>query len=193
MKDGRDLHEAMFAGGCFWCLQPAFELLAGVHETAVGFAGGDVEAPTYEQVCAGGTGHREVLHLFFSPSKTTYEELLQVYWMTIDPTQGDGQFADRGHHYTTAIFTYSEEQRQCAERSRDELEKSGIFPKPIQTEILPAEPFFPAEASHQHYAEKQPLHYQAYAVGSGRKAFQERLSPALRSHFSRPQDDKFQT
>ena len=105
------MEKATLAGGCFWCLQPVFDNLPGVLETSVGFSGGTVENPSYASVCGGGTGHREVIHLSFDPEQVSYREILDAFWRTIDPTQVDGQFADRGEHYQTAIFYHSEEQK----------------------------------------------------------------------------------
>lgn len=169
------IEKATLAGGCFWCLQPVFDRLEGVLSTAVGFSGGSVENPSYEVVCYGRTGHREVLHLTFDSEKVSYEEILDAFWRSIDPTQEDGQFADRGGHYKTAIFYHSESQREAAERSKEALAQSGTFSAPIVTEILPASSFYPAEESHQQYYKKNAVHYGLYAEGSGRKPFLRRV------------------
>ena len=163
--------KATFAGGCFWCLQPVFDRIDGVCASSVGFMGGDSVSPTYEDVCRGGTGHREVIQVLFDPTRVDYEALLQAFWESIDPTQSDGQFADRGEHYRTAIFYHSEHQRFVAKESRRNLERSERFSSPIVTEILPAKEFFQAEESHQEYYKKNPWHYERYAEGSGRKPY----------------------
>ena len=165
---------AIFSGGCFWCMQPAFDKLPGVHATVVGYTGGSVANPTYEQVTSGKTGHRESIKVVYDPTKVSYEKLLQAFWHTIDPTQTDGQFADRGSHYLTAIFVKDDEQRRLAEASKMELAKSGKFQKPIATEILSAGEFYPAEDYHQAYYKKNALHYNSYKVGSGRAGYLER-------------------
>ena len=167
--------KATFAGGCFWGLQPVFDRIDGVSDTSVGFMGGDRVSPTYEDVCRGDTGHREVIQVLFDPTQVKYEKLLQAFWESIDPTQGDGQFADRGEHYRTAVFCHSEQQRIAAEESRHNLEQSGRFSLPIVTEILAAKEFFEADESHQEYYKKNPWHYERYAEGSGRKPYLKRV------------------
>jgi len=162
---------ATFAGGCFWCMEPPFEELPGVAEVVAGYTGGKVANPTYAQVSSGATGHLEAIQVRYDPSKISYEDLLEVFWRQIDPTDDGGQFADRGPQYRTAIFYHDEAQRAAAEESRDELEASGRFDGPIATEIRKAGPFYPAEDYHQDYYEKNPLHYQLYKNGSGREGF----------------------
>lgn len=164
---------AIFAGGCFWCLQPTFDSTPGVTATVVGYTGGKTESPTYEQVSSGATGHREAIQITFLPDKVSYRELVEIFWTTIDPTQADGQFADIGHHYTTAIYVNSAAQRAAAEESKSTLAGSGKFKKPIVTVIEDAAPFYPAEEYHQKYYLKSKMHYQAYKVGSGRAGFIE--------------------
>lgn len=163
--------EATFAGGCFWCLEPAFAQLPGLIDLKVGYSGGDVPNPAYEQVGSGNTGHYEVIHLVFDPSKVTYQDLLDTFWRQIDPTDDGGQFADRGQSYQTAIFYHSDEQKKLAEQSKKKMDASGIFPKPIVTKILPAKPFYEAEDYHQQYYKKNPTRYQLYSFGSGRKPY----------------------
>ena len=162
---------ATFAGGCFWCLQPRFDKLPGVISTSVGYTGGHIQNPTYDQVCSGRTGHLEAIQVVYNPSKLAYDKLLDTFWKIIDPTQVDGQFADKGTQYQTAIFFHSEEQRTMAEKSKVALGQSGKFKKPIVTTIRPAVEFFHAEEYHQKFYQKSPEHYQAYSVGSGRHAF----------------------
>ncbi len=168
------LETATFAGGCFWCMQPPFDKTRGVVSTVVGYTGGKEKNPTYEQVSSGRTGHRESIQVTFDPAQVTYEQLVDVFWHNINPTQADGQFADIGPQYRTAIFYRSEEQKRIAGESKAKLGKSGKFSKPIATEILPAGPFYAAEEYHQKYYQKNPEHYHSYAVGSGRYPFLER-------------------
>lgn len=168
------LEVATFAGGCFWCMQPPFDKTKGVVSTVVGYSGGKEKHPTYEQVSNSRTGHRESIQVKFDPAKVSYEQLLDVFWRSIDPTQANGQFADIGPQYRTAIFYHSEEQKRLAEESKQKLAASGKFSKPIAVEILPAGPFYPAEEYHQKYYLKNPDDYRRYAVGSGRYPFLER-------------------
>ncbi|MBN1901076.1 peptide-methionine (S)-S-oxide reductase MsrA [Candidatus Sumerlaeota bacterium] len=163
--------KATFAGGCFWCVEAPFENLDGVIEATSGYTGGNRENPTYEEVCAGKTGHYEAVQITFDPAKISYQRLLEVFWRQIDPTDGGGQFADRGSQYKTAIFYHDEEQRKIAEESKNALEKSGKFNAPIATKILPASKFYKAEDYHQNYAKKCPIQYSAYKKGSGRENF----------------------
>jgi peptide methionine sulfoxide reductase msrA/msrB len=169
------LEKATFAGGCFWCMQPPYDKLKGVISTTVGYTGGHKRNPTYEEVSSGETGHAEAVEILYDPSKTSYGELLDVFWHNIDPTNSYGQFSDRGSQYRTAIFYHSEEQRRLALASKDALEKSGKFDKPIVTEILQAPDFYPAEDYHQRYYEKNPFHYKAYKSGSGREGFIKKI------------------
>lgn len=164
---------ATFAGGCFWCMVKPFDRYDGVLSVVSGYTGGEVENPSYELVCTNTTGHREAVQITFDDAIISYEQLLDVFWRQIDPTDAGGQFFDRGDSYKTAIYTHSEEQRIAAEKSKETLEKSGIFSSPIQTDILPAKPFYLAEEGHQNYYLKNPTHYNRYAVGSGRVQFIE--------------------
>jgi peptide-methionine (S)-S-oxide reductase len=166
---------ATFAGGCFWCMQPPFDAIDGVLSTLVGYTGGEVANPTYEQVSAGGTGHAESIQVVFDPSKVSYQQLLDVFWHNIDPTTKDRQFCDRGHQYRSAIFYHSEEQRQEAERSKAELERTKPFAGDIVTEIVAAGPFYPAEKYHQEYYRKNPLRYKYYRFSCGRDGRLEEL------------------
>ncbi len=161
-----DAAVATFAGGCFWCTEAAFEKTEGVYEAVSGFTGGSIEDPTYEQVVTGTTGHAEAAQVFFDPEVVSYDELLTIYWRTIDPTDAGGQRFDRGTQYRTAIFFHDDEQRALAEASRDALDASGRFDVPIVTEILAAETFYPAEEYHQDFYLKAPERYQAYVEGS---------------------------
>lgn len=166
--------KATFAGGCFWCMQPAFDKLPGILSTTVGYTGGEVKDPTYEQVCSARTGHFEAIEVEYDPSMVDYEQLLAVFWRNIDPIQQEGQFADIGPHYRTAVFYHSEEQRRLAGASKKRLEESGKFPgKKIATMILPAGEFYPAEDYHQSYYKKNPIRYKQYKWGSGRERYIE--------------------
>ncbi|MFF2480141.1 peptide-methionine (S)-S-oxide reductase MsrA [Paenibacillus sp. NPDC058071] len=165
------VEQAMFAGGCFWCMVSPFEETPGILSVVSGYSGGHKENPTYEEVCSETTGHAEVVHITFDPAIYTYEKLLEVFWRQIDPTDAGGQFHDRGESYRSAIFYYSEEQRAAAEASKQALQESGRFDKPIVTAIEPAKPFYPAEDYHQGYHHTNPLRYKMYRKGSGRDAF----------------------
>ncbi len=166
---------ATLAGGCFWCMQPPYDDLPGVISTTVGYTGGDLPNPTYEEVSTGTTGHVEAVQIVFDPSRISYEELLQVFWRNIDPTNPAGQFADYGSQYRTVIFYHDERQKEIAEKSKRELEASGKFDKPIVTEIRPAKEFYPAEEYHQEFYRKNPLRYNSYKVGSGRAGFIKKM------------------
>jgi len=166
--------KAVFAGGCFWCMQPPFDHVPGVTATLVGYAGGREENPTYKQVSAGETSHRESIEVTYDPAKVSYDKLLEVFWHNINPIQTDGQFHDIGDQYTTAIFYTNEEQKTAAEASKDALAKSGKFPKPIATAILPATKFWPAEEYHQKYYIKNPSAYGIYHFVSGRDSYKQR-------------------
>lgn len=166
---------ATFAGGCFWCMEPPFEQLPGVLSVTSGYTGGAKANPTYDEVSTGRTGHAEAVEVVYDPAKITYAQLLEVFWRNIDPTQEDGQFADRGSQYRTAIFYHTPAQKVEAERSLKALADSKTFSRPIVTRIEPAGPFFPAEEEHQDYYRKNALRYHAYKVGSGRAGFIERF------------------
>ena len=159
---------AVFAGGCFWCMEPPFDKLEGVVSTTSGYTGGQVPNPTYEAVSSGGTGHIEAVRIEYDPNIINYERLLEVFWPNIDPTDDGGQFCDRGSQYRAAIFYRDEAQRAAAERSRAALERSKPFRQEIVTEIIPATTFYPAEAYHQDYYLKNPLRYKFYRTGCGR-------------------------
>lgn len=165
---------ATFAGGCFWCMVEPFDERPGIIDVVSGYTGGHVEDPTYEQVVSGTTGHVEAVQITFDPEKMPYKELIDTFWQQIDPTDASGQFADRGESYQAAIFYHNEEQRKIAEQSRQELAENGKFKAPIVTKIIPSEPFYPAEDTHQDYYKKNPFHYKLYHKGSGRKEFIEK-------------------
>jgi len=168
------LATATFAGGCFWCMESPFEKLDGVFDVISGYTGGDVKNPTYEEVSTGRTGHAESVEVHYDPARISYDQLLDVYWRSIDPTDAGGQFADRGSQYRTAIFYHDETQREAAERSKAALAASGRFATPIATTIVPAGPFYAAEEYHQDYYKKNHDHYTAYRRASGREGFLER-------------------
>lgn len=171
---------ATFAGGCFWCMVDPFDERPGVISIVSGYTGGTIENPTYEQVSTNTTGHVEAVQITFDPTIMTYKELVQTFWQQIDPTDPGGQFNDRGESYQTAIFYHNEEQKQIAEKSKQELAASGRFRKPVVTQILPAKPFYSAEEAHQDYYKKQPFHYNSYKKGSGRAHFiQENWAPII--------------
>jgi methionine-S-sulfoxide reductase len=165
---------ATFAGGCFWCMVKPFDEQPGIISVVSGYTGGVTENPTYEEVCTDTTGHYEAVQITFDSAIFSYNQLLQLFWQQIDPTDLGGQFYDRGRSYQTAIFYHSEEQRKLAEESKKDLDESGKFLKPIVTEILPAKEFYPAETYHQGFYKKNPERYNAYQKGSGREAFIKR-------------------
>jgi peptide methionine sulfoxide reductase msrA/msrB len=162
---------ATFAGGCFWCSESDYRKLPGVIKVISGYTGGHKQNPTYEEVSEGSTGHVEAIQVHYDPTRLSYEGLLNVFWRHIDPTDPGGQFADRGPQYKTAIFYHDEEQKKMAESSKEALNRSGKFSKPIATEIKPAGLFYPAEEYHQDYSRKNPLRYKNYRWGSGRDQF----------------------
>jgi len=164
---------AIFAGGCFWCLEAAFEAVDGVVEAVNGYTGGENENPSYSEVSSGTTGHKEATKVYYDPEKVKYSELIDLFWKQIDPTDDEGQFADRGSQYRTAIFYQNDEEKQIAEKSKKDLEESGKFEKPIVTEILPVQEFFEAEEEHQDYHKKRVEEYKLYKKGSGREDFIE--------------------
>ena len=165
---------AVFAGGCFWCIQPAFDKAKGVTKTVVGYCGGSEPNPTYELVSSEKTGYRESIQITYDAAKISYDQLLDIYWRQIDPTQADGQFTDIGPSYRAAIFYSNDDEKRVAEVSKEKLAHSGKFNKPIVTEILPAMKFYPAEAYHQKYYQQNPEHFEAFEEGSGRTSFQKK-------------------
>ncbi|MBN1695269.1 peptide-methionine (S)-S-oxide reductase MsrA [candidate division WOR-3 bacterium] len=169
------LEKATFAGGCFWCIESAFDETEGVKEAVSGYTGGKTKNPTYAEVCTGKTGHYEAVQVTFDSNKIIYKDLVEIFWQQIDPTDPEGQFADKGSQYKTAIFYHNEEQKRIAEESKKALEESGKFDKPIVTEIREATEFYPAEDYHQDYYKTCPLRYKAYKIGSGRESFLKKV------------------
>ena len=161
---------ATFAGGCFWCMEPPYDKVPGVTATISGYMGGRTVNPTYQDVSSGTTGHAEVVQVVYDPKKVSYEKLLDVYWVNVDPTVRNRQFCDSGTQYRTAIFYHTEEQRKAAEASKAAIEKNKPFKDPIVTPIEMAGPFYPAEDYHQDYYKKNPVRYQFYRTGCGRDA-----------------------
>jgi methionine-S-sulfoxide reductase len=165
---------AVFAGGCFWCIQPAFDKASGVIKTVVGYCGGTEPNPTYQLVTSEKTNYRESIEITYDPKKISYETLLDIYWRQIDPTQVDGQFTDIGPSYRAAIFYGNPEEKKIAEATKTKLASAGKFKKPIVTEILPAMKFWPAEDYHQKYYRQNPEHFEAFEEGSGRVSFKNK-------------------
>lgn len=159
---------ATFAGGCFWCTEADFSKVPGVLEVVSGYTGGRTGNPTYEEVCSGTTGHLEAVQVRYDPEKVDYETLIDLYWKSVDPTDEGGQFVDRGSQYGSAVFYHDEEQRRVAELTREALGASGVFDRPVVTEIREAERFYPAEEYHQDYSRTCPIRYKSYRSGSGR-------------------------
>lgn len=166
---------AVFAGGCFWCMQPPYDQAKGVVKTVVGYIGGSESDATYEKVSGHRTKHREAIQVTYDPVQISYDQLLDIFWRQINPTQADGQFHDIGLSYQAAVFYGNEEEKKAAEASKEKLGKSGKFQKPIVTEILPAMNFYPAEDYHQKYYLKNRADFEAYHVGSGRVSFLEKI------------------
>ncbi|MGO9139215.1 MAG: peptide-methionine (S)-S-oxide reductase MsrA [Syntrophales bacterium] len=184
---------ATFAGGCFWCVQSDFEKVPGVEKVISGYTNGTGENPTYETYSK--KGYVEAVQVYFEPSKVTYEQLLDYFWKHIDPTDPGGQFVDRGPQYRSAIFYHNEEQKRLAEKSNAELGKSGLFSKPIVTEIIKFSKFIDAEEYHQDYYKKNPLRYKYYRQGSGRDQFLKKvwgedtgIKPAAAQEYKKPDD-----
>ncbi len=165
---------AVFAGGCFWCTEADFEKVDGVIEAISGYTGGHVEHPTYKQVSKGGTGHVEAVKVIYDPRKITYDQLLDYFWRHVDPTDGGGSFVDRGSQYRSVIFYGNDQERKAAEASKAKLAASGVFDKPIVTDILPLGPFYEAEGYHQDYYKRNKIRYKWYRSGSGRDQFLEK-------------------
>ncbi len=180
--DGGQRERALFAGGCFWCMEPPFEKLDGVISVISGYTGGHKDNPTYQEVSAGTTGHAEAVEIVYDPAKVSYEELLEIFWRNIDPTDDDGQFIDRGDQYRSAIFFVNDEQERLARASKKALAESGRFDQPILTQIKPAGPFYRAEDYHQGYYEKNPIRYKFYRSGSGRDRFLDMVWGEDRDH-----------
>jgi peptide methionine sulfoxide reductase msrA/msrB len=173
-------------------MEPPFEKIEGVVAVLSGYIGGHKDNPTYQEVCAGGTGHTEAIQIAFDPTRVTYKELLDVFWMQIDPTDAGGQFADRGDQYRTAIFYHDEEQRRQAIESKKALHSSGRFQRPIVTEIEKAGEFYEAEEYHQDYYRKDPFRYKAYRTGSGRERFLRKTwGEGAKKQFVQPDDREY--
>lgn len=174
-KEDMTLRKATFAGGCFWCMEADFEKLLGVVKVISGYTGGHKENPSYEEVSSGTTGHVEAVQVYYDPTKITYEELLDAFWRRIDPTDPGGQFVDRGPQYRSAIFYHDEEQKRLAKESKEVLNKSGRFDKPVMTEIIKFAKFYEAEKYHQDYYKEHSLKYNYYRHGSGRDQFLKKV------------------
>lgn len=197
MLDNSKLKIATLAGGCFWCVESDFEKIKGVEEVVSGYTGGDEKDPTYEEVSSGSTGHYEAVQVYFDPEKISYNEILDVFWKHIDPTDPGGQFVDRGGQYRTAIFYHDEEQKRIAMESRAALEKSGVFKRPIATELIAFKTFYPAEDYHQNYCIKNPTRYRTYRHFSGRDQFikefwgdETKKDAPSNQKYSSPNDDE---
>ncbi len=172
-QDGTSV--AIFAGGCFWCMEPPYDKIDGVLSTTSGYTGGPQVNPTYKQVASGMTDHREAVRIEYDPKRVSYERLLEVFWRNIDPLDGRGQFCDKGRHYTSAIYALDDEQLAAAQASMALLLSEGKLKGEIKTEILPASPFYPAEDYHQDYYKKNPIRYKYYRWGCGRDARLKKL------------------
>jgi len=161
---------AILAAGCFWCIQPTFDKLKdkGIISTVVGYSGGITENPTYEEVSSGYSSHREVIRVVFDPTKLSYQQILEVFWLNIDPFNAKGQFCDLGDQYVSAIYYTSEEQRKVAEKLKSQFKNEAKTKAEFHTEVLPAKKFYPAEDYHQEFYKKNPLRYKAYRLACGR-------------------------
>jgi methionine-S-sulfoxide reductase len=162
---------AYFAGGCFWCMEPVFDAIEGVVDTTVGYMGGIEETANYNDVSSGRTNHFEAVQVTYVPDIVSYKALLRAFWQSIDPTDAEGQFADKGRHYQTAIFLKRDSDRAIVEASIKELLSKKSYEKPIATKLLPESSFYKAEAYHQNYYQKNSVHYNAYKIGSGRAGY----------------------
>lgn len=171
----KSLQKATFAGGCFWCMEGPFETEKGVVEVLSGYTGGEKENPTYEEVCAEVTGHLESIQVTYDPAVVGFERLLDIFWRQIDPTDPGGQFGDRGTQYQTAVFYHNEAQKNIALKSKSEMNRSGLYDKPVVTEILPFTKFYPAEDYHQDYYKKSAAKYKLYRNASGRDQYLEKV------------------
>ena len=181
-KAGASTAKAIFAGGCFWCVESDFDKVPGVISTTSGYTGGKTASPSYEQVSSHTTGHAEAVEVLFDPAKVSYERLVEHYWHTIDPTTRDRQFCDAGSPYRSAIFALDAEQLRIATASRAALEKSKPFKDPVVTEVVLAGAFYPAEEYHQDYYLKNPLRYKYYRTGCGRDARLKQLWGEMAAH-----------
>jgi len=189
-KEDVTIRKATFSGGCFWCTEADLEKLPGVVKVISGYTGGNKENPTYEEVSSGTTGHVEAVQVYYDPSKITYEKLLDFFWKHIDPTDPGGQFVDRGPQYRSIIFYHDEDQKRLAEKSKETLDKSGRFNKPVVTEIIKFTKFYEAEEYHQDYYKKHPLKYSYYRYWSGRDQFLSKVwGKDLES--TKPENERF--
>jgi len=170
-RQNEKYERAVFAGGCFWCMQPPFDYLDGVVTTTTGYTGGTEKNPIYKEVSYGKTGHTEAIEVIYDPEKVTYDKLLDIFWMNMDPTDAGGQFVDRGKQYRPGIFYLNDDQKKTAEASKKKLQVSGRFDKPIVVEIIQADEFWDAEEYHQMFYKKNPMRYKTYRMGSGRDQF----------------------
>jgi peptide-methionine (S)-S-oxide reductase len=175
----KNIATAVFAGGCFWCMEKPYDTIDGVLKTESGYAGGRSKNPTYEQVSAGGSGHYEVLQVSYDPAKVSYEKLLEIFWKNIDPLDARGQFCDKGQQYQAAIFAANESEKVAAQASLDTLQKQFGANK-IVTEILPAATFYPAEDYHQDYYLKNPVRYKYYRFSCGRDQRLQQIADSLK-------------
>lgn len=167
---------ALFAGGCFWCMEKPFDVLPGVSKTISGYTGGHLKNPSYEQISGGGTGHYEAIQITYDPTQVSYQTLLEIFWKNIDPTDASGQFCDKGKQYRSGIFYLNEQQKLLAEQSQQALIDSGqLGTNPLVTEVLPAQIFYPAEKYHQNYYQNNPLRYNYYRYSCGRDKRLEQL------------------
>jgi peptide methionine sulfoxide reductase msrA/msrB len=185
----KNLPTATFAGGCFWCVQADFAKVPGVIKVVSGYAGGRGENPTYENYAS--QGYAEAVQVFYDPAKVSYQKLLDYFWRHVDPTDAGGQFVDRGPQYRSVIFYHDAEQKQQAEESKQALEKSGRFPKPMVTEIAPFTKFYPAEDYHQDYYQKNPIRYKYYRWNSGRDQFLKKVWGGAGAAPDQPGDPKY--
>ena len=169
------IETALFAGGCFWCMEHPYENQPGISKALSGYTGGEKQNPTYNQVASGSTQHVEAVEIHFDPEVISYNDLLQIFWRNVDPTDAGGQFVDRGKQYTTGIFYKNNQQKKSAEQSKKRLEGKNLFNKKIITKIVPAGKFYPAEEYHQDFFKKNYIRYRVYRAGSGRDEFIKRI------------------
>jgi peptide methionine sulfoxide reductase msrA/msrB len=172
-KIPKNAQTAYFAGGCFWCIEASFQETPGVVDAISGYAGGQVENPSYEQVTNGTTGHRESVKVVYDPDKVTYSQLVELFFKQIDPTDAEGQFADKGFQYTTAIYYLTDQEKKIAEEHIEYLESTDLYDKPIVTKVLPFTNFYKASDYHQDFYKNSAKHYEAYKKGSGRQSYTE--------------------
>lgn len=191
------LEKAVFAGGCFWCVEASFEKVEGVQTVVSGYTGGERANPSYKEVSSGMTKHIEAVEVAYDPEKISYTELVDAFWMMFDPTDAGGSFYDRGHQYTSAIYVANAEERSVAEASKKALDASGRFKKPVVTSIVDAGTFYTAEDYHQDYYKKNPSHYQRYRIGSGRDMFIEKhwdgVMSGKKGAYTKPSDGELKS